>query len=52
MCYDLLGFTHEDPHAALKDAARMVICAVNLAMKRLGDKKKHEQHLTEVARKI
>jgi hypothetical protein len=43
---------HEDPHTALNDAARTVICAANLALGNRGKRQKTKSTMQEVALKI
>jgi hypothetical protein len=33
LCEEVFSFAHEDPHTGLNDAARTMICAVNLALR-------------------
>ncbi|KAH8722941.1 hypothetical protein GQ44DRAFT_686007 [Phaeosphaeriaceae sp. PMI808] len=53
LCEDVFGFEHDDAHTALNDAARTVICAVNLALGTWTKKKKKtETTMQEVTRRI
>jgi hypothetical protein len=52
LCKDVFGFAHEDAHTALNDAARTMICAVNLALRNWGKKDKTEKSMQEVMREL
>jgi hypothetical protein len=49
LCENVLGFVHSDPHTALNDAARTVICAVNLALRNWTKKNKTVKTIQVVA---
>jgi hypothetical protein len=51
LCEGVFGIRHEDAHTALNDAARTMICAVNLAL-RSWKKKEEERFMQEVALEI
>ncbi|KAF1912142.1 hypothetical protein BDU57DRAFT_80419 [Ampelomyces quisqualis] len=49
LCEKVFGFAHDDPHTALNDAARTVICAVNLALRNWTRNNRFEKTVQEVA---
>jgi DNA polymerase III epsilon subunit-like protein len=49
LCEEVFNFAHEDPHTALNDAARTMICAVNLALRTWKKGHESEKTLQEVA---
>jgi hypothetical protein len=52
LCQEVFGFAHADPHTALNDAARTVICAVNLALRNWDKRYKTKKTMQEVALRI
>jgi len=52
LCEEVFGFAHDDPHTALNDAARTLICGVNLALRNWTKKNKTEKTIQEVAREL
>lgn len=42
LCEEVFGFKHEDAHTALNDAARTVVCGVNLALRNFRWKKEKD----------
>jgi hypothetical protein len=49
LCKEVFGFVHDDAHTALNDAARTVICAVNLALRNWTKIGKTKKTMQEVA---
>lgn len=52
LCEEVFNFAHKDPHTALNDAARTMICAVNLALRNWRSSYKVEKTMQEVAFEI
>jgi hypothetical protein len=52
LCKDVFGFEHTDAHTALNDAARTVICMVNLALRSWFLKDKTEKTMQEVVLEV
>lgn len=52
LCEEVFGFEHADAHTALNDAARTIICMINLALRSWVKKDKTEKTIQEVALEI
>jgi hypothetical protein len=52
LCREVFGFAHQDPHTALNDAAKTVICAANIALRNWDNEYKTKSTMQEVVLRV